>query len=160
MGWLKRIFGKRSIEDEFAAELAKIFDPKSDADRLGFALLSTLRPQIEMLGLDLEIVPTSGVFVSEACRGYLYGLTHGLMLAEDIERTRDNVIDGLIGAFGLVYGDPIGRDWAAMTLNDVEAGNAVVIEASKWAVKEVEGIYDNNHATSAMGFYCAATGMM
>ncbi|MBU0825079.1 MAG: hypothetical protein KKA44_08295 [Alphaproteobacteria bacterium] len=159
-GLFSRIFGKRTWEDEVRREWTKVYDPKKDADRLGVALLMTLRPQLELLDLDIGIVPTEGVFISETCRGYLFGLAHGLLLAENVERNRDSVIDALIGAFGLVYGDPMGREWAALTEQEVEAGNTTVIEASKWAVKEVEAIYQNTGATSPMGFYCAVNGMI
>lgn len=160
IGFFKRIFGKPSYEEQLKAEIAKVYDPTKDTDRLGLALLMTLRPQLELLGLDTGIVPTEGAYVSETSRGYLFGLAQGLLIAEGVDPTPDNKVDALLGSFGLVYGDPIGRDWAVLTDQEMMAGNATVIEASEWAVKEVEGIYKSGGVTSAMGFYLSVNGLL
>jgi len=99
------------------------------------------------------------MLTSPECRGYLYGLSCGVLLNEDIAITGDSLIDTLIAAFGLVYGDSAGRPLAQKTFEDVAEENPLVSSASDWAIKEVNGVYESGEI-NALGFYLAASGMM
>ena len=135
------------------------YDAAKDSDRIAVALLGLLTRQIRECGFELETVPTLTMFTSAECRGYLYGLSCGVLLNEDISITRDSLVDTLIAAFGLVYGDDAGRSLAQKTLEEVAEESPLVTRASDWAIKEVSGVYESGEA-NALGFYLAASGMM
>jgi len=135
------------------------YDAAKDSDRIAVALLGLLTRQIRELGFELKTVPTLTMLTSPECRGYLYGLSCGVLLNEDIAITGDSLIDTLIAAFGLVYGDSAGRPLAQKTFEDVAEENPLVSSASDWAIKEVNGVYESGEI-NALGFYLAASGMM
>jgi hypothetical protein len=160
-GLLGRLFGKRKLPGHtLQTQLLSIYDPSKQADRLGLALLANLQKQLDLLGSEIGQVPPVEPFISAKCRGYLYGLSVGILSSEGIELSRDAVIDTLIAAFALIYGDEAGRDLSLQTAQEVEAGNPAVIWASDWAIAEIRGVYDSGGITSAAGFYLAANGMI
>jgi hypothetical protein len=135
------------------------YDASKDTDRIAAALLGLLTPQIRELGFKLETVPTLTMLTSAECCGYLYGLSCGVLLNEQIKVTRDSLIDTLIAAFALVFGDVAGRPLAQRTFDEVATQNPIVSSASDWAIREVNGVYESGE-NNALGFYLAASGML
>jgi hypothetical protein len=165
----KRLFGKKSspptkraadVASNLLADFADVYDPHNEHDRMGLALLATIRPQLELLGYDLEAVPATEPFTSEKCRGSLAGLALGLLEAERIEISKDAIIDSLIAAFALVFSDALGRPLAIQTAEDIFDKVPDVMSASEWSRADVVGVYRSGGVTSASGFYLAAQGMI
>jgi hypothetical protein len=138
---LSRVFGKKpktTIGDE----------------RIATALLGMLTPQLELLGFKLRLVPAKDQFVSDKCRGYLFGLSGSTLIHEGLRTANFNALDA---TFRLVYGDQHGTRLAILTVRDCQMEKQDVVWASEWAAKEVQAVYQSGGATSDAGFYLAAT---
>ena len=160
-GLFRKLFGKKTtFTEQLKSEIRSVYDPAKEADRIGLALLVNLQKQLDLLGYEIGKVPTEGQFISDKCRGYLYGLALGILDSEGIEVSRDAVIDTVIAAFALTYGDEVGRQLSFQTAQDVDAAKPDVVWASDWAIKDVQGVYSSGGITSTAGFYLAANGMI
>jgi hypothetical protein len=160
-GFFGRVFGKKkTFTEQIQDEILSVYDPSKEADRIGLALLVNLQKQLGLLGYEIGQVPPEGEFVSDKCRGYLYGLSLGILVSEGIELSRDAVIDTVIAAFALTYGDESGRDLSFQTAQDVSSGKPDVVWASDWGLEDVKGVYASGGITSTAGFYLAANGMI
>lgn len=154
---LNAMIRRRQSTKKLADHLGEVYDPTSDTDRTGLALLVLLRPQLEGMGFQLGTLPADGPFASQACRGYLFGLTAAVLHAEGVQPTKDASLDAVIGAFGLVYGDSAGGRLVAQTLEDIQSNKAVVALATRWAEAEVANIYRTG-SVRATGFVMAFSG--
>ena len=160
-GVFGRVFGKKkTFTEQVKDEILSVYDPAKEADRIGLALLVNLQKQLDLLGYAIGQVPPEGRFVSDKCRGYLYGLSLGILVSEGIELSRDAVIDTVIAAFALTYGDEAGRDLSFQTAQDVGSGRLDVVWACDWGIEDVKGVYASGGVTSTAGFYLAASGMI
>ena len=161
-GFFHKLFGhkEKPLTEQLRDGIAEVYDPNNEHDRVGLALLVTLQKQLGLLGYETGQVPAMGLYLSEKCLGYLYGLSIGILVAENIERTRDNLIDTIIAAFVLTYGDTAGRSLAKMTAELAVEGDKQILAASDWAIEEITTVYKTGHVTTAMGFYLAAKEML
>lgn len=131
----------------------------TEDNRIGVALLAILKPQIALLGFELGEVPAEGDFVSDTCRGYLFGLSGGILVCEGIDRGPDGpVFRALVAAFELVYGSGHATRLAVRTVQDTADEEGDAFAASEWAIREVQEIFRSGGATQGSGFYLAATG--
>jgi hypothetical protein len=167
-GFFKSLFGKKPEpkpqQDDFTqalmAEIANNFDPNNVNDRLGVALWNTIKPQLELLGFELETVPAMEPFTSKKFRGALLGLATGVIEAEGIDQNKDILIDTLIGAFAIVFSDEIGRDLSLQTFQELMSQDEEIMAASEWSRADVKGVYDSGGSTTAAGLYFAAKNMI
>jgi hypothetical protein len=129
-----------------------------DDDRIAIAALALLGPQISMLGFKLEQVPPEGDFVSDKCRGYLFGLSAGILICEGMSTDSDGpALRTLKATFRVVYGAEQCTRLAVETVKDTAAGKRNVVWASELAIQEVRNIYLNGGKTRGNGFHLAAS---
>lgn len=149
---LNRLFGR--------ASRPSTREPDDTDNRVAVALLSILRKQLDLLDMEVGKVPAVAPFTSPECRGALLGLSIGILQAEGIETTRDRLIDTIMAAFVLVYGEPIGRDLAAETVQQSATGDNAINGASEYAIADAKGVYESGGVTSYTAFSLALHGMI
>jgi hypothetical protein len=157
---LRSIFTKPPFSETVQSEIAKVYDPENQNDRIGLVLLVNIQNQLDLLGYEIGQVPDIEPFNSKKCRGSLYGLALGVMNCEQIPPDRDTFIDTLVAAFRLVFGHPLGADIAQQTDHDVSSGDVDVTWAADWSIKDLEGVYASGAATSWAAYYLAAKKMI
>ncbi len=149
MGFFGNLFGKRQQEPTLSPE---------QADIVAKALWVLLRSQINALGHELWAVPTANEFVTEKCRGYLFGLSAGVLHAHDLLTVGGHSgRDALDATFQVVYG-PAGRQLAIASLRDTQ--RPAFRAASEFAIEEVSQVYAMNHCSTATGFYLYKIGQL
>jgi hypothetical protein len=161
-GFFGKLFGKKdkTFTEQIREGMASVYDPNNTHDRVAVALLANLQPQLQVLGFEISKVPATDVYISKDCRGYLYGWALGILVQENIERTKDNLIDTIIAAFGLTYGDELGRSLSIQTFEDTKANDKEVLWASDWAIAEMAKVYETGGEHMANGFYRGAKRML
>jgi hypothetical protein len=157
---LRSLFRKPTFTEAIQAEIAKVYDPENQNDRIGLVLLVNIQKQLDLLGYEIGHVPNIEPFNSKKCRGSLYGLALGVMNCEQIPPDRDTFIDTLVAAFSLVFGHPLGADIAQRTDNDVSSKDVDVTWAADWSIKDLEGVYESGAVTSWAAYYLAAKKMI
>jgi hypothetical protein len=149
MGGFRDLFGARKQEQTLTPE---------QADLVEAALRVLLEPQINALGYQLGAVPTDDEFVTEKCRGYLYGLPAGVLHQYDLLTVGGlSGRDALNTTFQMVYG-PVGLQFVVTSLKDIQKPDFRA--ASEFAIQEVDQIYRMHHRTTALGFYHCKIGQL
>jgi hypothetical protein len=163
-GFFNSFFRKKpaasdSLDDftqKFLDGFDEIYDPGNMDDRIGLALLVVLQHQLRLLGFETGKVPYVAPFSSKRCRGYLYGLAMGVMECENIPPNPETFIGTLIATFGLVFGDPFGRDVVDSTDNELLKKDREVVSGISFGEADIRRIYSGEGVYSAEGFYLLA----
>jgi hypothetical protein len=161
-GFFGKLFGKKETNEKSFTEMVRegaqeIIDPNDVHQRVAIALMANLQTQVSLLGHELWKVPPEGKFISKDCRGYLYGLALGVIVEENIERTKDSLIDTIQAAFAMVYGVDLGKQLSLQTFQEAQAGDKEILWASDRAIEEIARVYSSGGDRIASGFYQGAT---
>ena len=160
-GFLRNIVSRRPVVQE-AAALEHIQSISSSdfihgsvpyEDRVARALLFFLGKQILLMGYQLEAVPPEERFVSKGCRGYLIGVSHGIITCLG-QKVDEAYLDELVrSSFILVFGRDIGQKLAEESLKEGVLGTGLA-RGYFFGSNEVEAIFSSASVdiSSGVGF--------
>jgi hypothetical protein len=122
------------------------------------ALAAILIPNFHLLALAAQAVPTSGSTESLRSRGYLLGLTEGLLdQFASLRPTQDEFVAAYASAFALTYG-PCDWGWALDTIDEFQRENTSVVEGSKLGHRDVMTAYSDEPHKALTGFWLINSG--
>ncbi len=144
----------------FAPKQSQSFQSETTAHEVrAKALLTFLIPQLQLLSLELEEVPTEGSYVSKRSRGYVYGMAGAVLAATSEEMTSELVDDIMQTAFTLVWGRENAQRVYKATLAECVARDGETLAGSYRAEADVGEVYARKNYASVMGFWLLNNGL-
>ncbi|MGZ8281712.1 MAG: hypothetical protein ACXWUN_02025 [Allosphingosinicella sp.] len=146
---LSRWFGRQRVSP---ARVSKL-DPAIYRE-----LRILLTPQIERLGVALGYVPAEGGYVSKRSRGYLYGMTAGLLGRLGRMQEPEVIRDAMWAAFRMVYGPKIGPGALERTMQECLARDGETLAGSWRGEADVLDVHAGKAGAAVMGFWLLNNG--
>jgi hypothetical protein len=152
MRWFSRLFKQQHTVSE---KLDSVHDVRA------FALLSFIRPQLNLLGLNQENVPVTGSFISKRSRGYIYGMAAAVAgaTAQEGEQSEDAYHDVLEAAFILVWGREMAKSMFNKTFSECVARDGQTLAGAYCGEADVSMVYAGKPYASVMGFWLLNNGL-
>jgi hypothetical protein len=92
------------------------------------ALITIMAANFAMMGLEAQQIPTAGGTGSLRSRGYLLGLTEGVIQQyAALHPSQEEFITAFASAFAVTYG-PCDWRWALTTIDEFQANNPSIVE--------------------------------
>lgn len=122
------------------------------------ALLAILIPNFALMGLQAQNIPTAGSTGSLRSRGYLLGLTEGVMQQYTaLHPTQEEFVAALASAFAITYG-PCEWGWALDTVDEFQAGNQEATEGVLLGRRDAQIAYSDEPHKVIAGFWLINNG--
>ncbi|WP_373489297.1 hypothetical protein [Blastomonas sp.] len=156
MGFIQRLFGSKPSPSPSASVRN---EPQTIEEVQAKTLLGFLIPQLQLLGFELEEVPTTGKYVSKRSRGYIYGLAAAILGATSQKINSGMVDDIMHTAFTLVWGRENAQRLFDMTLAECAARNGDTLAGSYRAEADVGEVFQEKPHAAVMGLWLLNNGL-
>jgi hypothetical protein len=164
--FINRLFGLssddhayRKLQSEFA-NLTEDMDFDDPEVRIGTQIFLILSEQFEIIGNRQGKFPPVAPFAADSAKGALIGTAVAVVLHEIDSPPNKIMIDAIVTAFTLAFGDEYGPDLALEAMNQSAADNTSINSASDWAIIDTKASLRPGAISTASAYIAAVKGLI